>query len=94
MYYLNYLTKENTNDHFPQIALASPGGKRQKRERCHYSLSNLNIILNLSVTADQESIRKELTEQYTVKIQDYELKLSNAEAKLKGNTTLAFKVKI
>ena len=47
-------------------------------------------ILNLSITADQDRIRKELTEQYTVKIQDYELKLSNAEAKIKGNTLLTF----
>ena len=39
-----YLTKENTNGRFRQLALASRGGKRHKREGYHYSLSNLNKI--------------------------------------------------
>lgn len=41
---LYYLTKENTNGRFPQIVLASRGGKRQKREGCHNSSSNVNKI--------------------------------------------------
>ena len=32
--------------------------------------------LNLSFTADQEMIRKELTEQYTVKIQEFQRRFS------------------
>ena len=40
--FIYYLTKENTNGCFPQIAFTSRGGKRQKREGYHYSLSNLN----------------------------------------------------
>ena len=39
IYYV-YLTK----GHFLQIALASRGGKQQKREGFHNSLSNLNKI--------------------------------------------------
>ena len=42
--FIYYLTKENTNGRFPQIALASRGGKRQKREGRHNSSSNLNKI--------------------------------------------------
>ena len=38
-----YLAKENTNGHFPSIALASRGRKQQKREGCHNSLSNCFI---------------------------------------------------
>ena len=34
---------------------------------------------------EQERIRKEVTEQYTVKIEEFELKLSDAETKIKGN---------
>lgn len=34
---------------------------------------------------EQERIRKEVTEQYTVKIEEFELKLSDAEKKIKGN---------
>jgi len=48
--------------------------------------SHLAFLSWFSTTADQERIRKEVTEQYTVKIQDYELKLNNAEAKIKGNS--------
>ncbi|XP_074635323.1 nucleoprotein TPR-like isoform X3 [Acropora palmata] len=33
---------------------------------------------------EQERIRKEVTEQYTVKIEEFELKLSDAETKIKG----------
>ncbi|CAH3109789.1 unnamed protein product [Pocillopora meandrina] len=34
--------------------------------------------------ADEERIRKEVEEQYTIKIQEFELKLSTAEVKIKG----------
>ena len=34
--------------------------------------------------ADEERIRKEVEEQYTIKIQEFELKVSTAEVKIKG----------
>lgn len=34
---------------------------------------------------EEERIRKEVTEQCTVKIEEFELKLSDAETKIKGN---------
>ena len=44
---LNFITfnkRKIQNGRFPQIALASLGGKRQERIGLHYSLSNLNKV--------------------------------------------------
>ena len=41
--------------------------------------------MSLLVVGEQERIRKEVTEQYTVKIEEFELKLNDAETKIKGN---------
>ena len=42
-------------------------------------------VVTLFFLGEQERIRKEVTEQYTVKIEEFELKLSDAETKIKGN---------
>ena len=47
--------------------------------------ARFSFILLFATAVDEEKIRKEVTEQYTVKIQEYELKLSNADTKVEGN---------
>ena len=42
------------------------------------------LFVFYSNPADKERIRKEVSEEYTVKVQECELKLNNAEAKIKG----------
>ena len=38
----------------------------------------------LQLIADEERITKEITEKYTVKIQEFELKLQTSNAQVKG----------
>lgn len=47
--------------------------------------SYLSRNVSTLFVGEQERIRKEVTEQYTVKIEELELKLRDAEAIIKGN---------
>lgn len=47
--------------------------------------SYLSRNVSTLFVGEQERIRKEVTEQYTVKIEELELKLKDAEAIIKGN---------
>ena len=48
--YLLFDKRKIQNGRFPQMALASRGGKRQEKIGLHYSLSNLNKVLK-SITS-------------------------------------------